>query len=55
MRAFTLMRIMVSGYKELMAKIEAMEEKYDEQFQAVFTAIKYLIEIEEQPKRKMAF
>jgi hypothetical protein len=55
MRAFTLMRTMVIGYKELKAKIEAMEDKYDEQFQAVFTAIKHLIEIEEQPKRKIGF
>ena len=55
MRAFTRMRTMVSGYKELKAKIEAMEEKYDEQFQAVFTAIKNLIEIEEKPKRKIEF
>ena len=55
MRAFTRMRTMVSGYKELKAKIEAMEEKYDEQFQAVFTAIKNLIEIEEKPKRKIGF
>lgn len=55
MRAFTRMRTMVDGYKELKAKIEAMEEKYDEQFQAVFTAIKHLIEIEENPKRKIGF
>lgn len=49
------MRTMVAGYKKLKAKIEAMEEKYDEQFQAVFTAIKALINIEEKPKRKIGF
>jgi hypothetical protein len=32
-----------------------MEEKYNEQFQVVFTAIKKLIETEEKPKRKIGF
>jgi len=55
MRAFTQLRTMVAGYKELKAKIEAMEERYDEQFQIVFNAIKSLIELEERPKRKIGF
>ena len=55
MRAFTQMRTMLAGYKDLKGKIEAMEEKYDKQFQVVFSAIRKLIEIEEKPKRKIGF
>ena len=55
MRAFTQMRTMLDGYKELKSKIEAMEEKYDEQFQVVFSAIRELIAAEEKPKGKIGF
>jgi hypothetical protein len=40
MRTFTRLRQMLEGHKELQKKIEAMEEKYDEQFRVVFEAIK---------------
>jgi hypothetical protein len=55
MRTFTQLRKMLSGYKELKAKIEAMEKKYDENFQIVFDAIKQLIETESKPKRRIGF
>lgn len=55
MRAFTKLREMLSGYAELKAKIEDMEAKYDAQFQAVFIAIKQLIEAEDKPKRQIGF
>jgi hypothetical protein len=55
MRAFTQLRRMLDGYKELKRKIEAMEQKYDENFQVVFEAIKQLLEVESQPKRKIGF
>ena len=55
MRAFTQMRTMLAGYKELKSKIEAMEGKYDEQFQVVFSAIRELIAAEEKPKGKIGF
>ncbi|RLB78012.1 MAG: ORF6N domain-containing protein [Deltaproteobacteria bacterium] len=47
-RAFTKLREMLSSYDELKTKIEAMEAKYDDQFQVVFNAIKSLIETEER-------
>ena len=37
------------------ALIEAMEEKYDEQFRVVFEAIKQLLEENEKPKRQIGF
>jgi hypothetical protein len=55
MRAFTQLRRMLTGYAELRAKIEKMEEKYDQNFQVVFEAIKQLLEVEARPKRKIGF
>ena len=55
MRTFTKLREMLENNKELRLKIEEMEKKYDKQFQAVFDAIKHLIEPELKPKRKIGF
>jgi hypothetical protein len=40
MRTFVQLRKLMSSNKELSKKIESLEKKYDEQFQAVFTVIK---------------
>ncbi|MFH1488873.1 MAG: ORF6N domain-containing protein, partial [Pseudomonadota bacterium] len=55
MRAFTRLRRMLSTHEELKRKIEAMEGKYDRQFQVVFEAIKQLIDTKDKPKRKIGF
>ena len=55
MRTFTRLRKMLAGHKELQKKIDAMEEKYDEQFRVVFEAIKQLLTENDQPKRKIGF
>ena len=55
MRTFTRLRQMITGHKELEKKIEAMEAKYDEQFQVVFEVIKQLLTEEEKPKQKIGF
>jgi len=55
MRIFTKLRKMLSSHEELRQKIEAMEAKYDEQFQVVFEAIKQLLQEDDQPKRKIGF
>ncbi len=55
MRIFSQFKQMLSGHRDLEMKIEAMEEKYDEQFRVVFEAIKQLITEEEKPKRKIGF
>lgn len=54
-RIFTRMRRFLVHYKDLKEKIEKMEQKYDSQFQAVFEAIKRLIQEEENPKKVMGF
>jgi hypothetical protein len=54
-RAFTRLREMLATHEELKRKIEAMEEKYDEQFSVVFEAIKQLIDAKDKPKRKIGF
>jgi hypothetical protein len=46
---------MLSTHEDLKRKIESMEEKYDQQFQIVFEAIKQLLETDEQPKKKIGF
>jgi len=55
MRTFTKLRQMLSTNAELKQKVEAMEKKYDQQFQVVFEAIKQLIDEESKPKKKIGF
>jgi hypothetical protein len=43
MRTFVKMRELMASQVELARKIEAMEKKYDEQFQEVFTIIKKML------------
>lgn len=43
MRTFVKMRELMASHAELARKIEAMEKKYDEQFQDVFTIIKKML------------
>ncbi|MBN2419648.1 MAG: ORF6N domain-containing protein [Deltaproteobacteria bacterium] len=55
MRAFVKIRQMVASHKDLVRKINEMENKYDHQFQLVFEAIKALMKEEEKPKRRIGF
>jgi hypothetical protein len=59
MRTFVQLRRLMDSNRELARKIEAMENKYDEQFAVVFDAIKQLIAEDEarktQPKRRIGF
>ena len=59
MRTFVQLRRLMDSNRDLARKIEAMEEKYDEQFAVVFDAIKQLIAEDEarkaQPKRRIGF
>jgi len=54
-RTFVKLREMMASHKDLARKLEALEKKYDGQFQIVFEAIRQIIEVEEQPKRKVGF
>jgi hypothetical protein len=55
MRTFVKLRQMMASHKELARKLEELEKKYDGQFQSVFEAIRFLIEVEEKPKRKIGY
>ena len=55
MRTFTQLMNMLSTHEDLKHKIEAMEEKYDEQFRIVFEAITQLLEVDQKPKKKIGY
>jgi len=54
-RTFTKLRSLLATHKDLKRKIEAMEKKYDENFQIIFEAIRRLFDEEEKPKRKIGY
>lgn len=59
MRTFVQLRRLMDSNRDLARKIEAMEMRYDEQFSAIFDAIKQLIaddqERKAKPKRPIGF
>ena len=55
MRAFVRLRQLVRTHKDLAAKIDAMEKKYDGQFHVVFQAIKRLLAPPARPTRRIGF
>lgn len=59
MRTFVQLRRLMDSNRDLARKIEAMEMRYDEQFSAIFDAIKQLITDDEarkaKPKRAIGF
>jgi hypothetical protein len=59
MRTFVQLRRLMDSNRQLARKIEALEEKYDEQFAVVFDAIKRLIAEDDArrtaPKRRIGF
>jgi hypothetical protein len=55
MRTFTHLRKMYFSYDELKTKIEAMESKYDKNFQVVFEALDHLLRTDNKPERKIGF
>src|SRR5438445_8723696 len=55
MRTFVQLRRIMDTNRDLARKIEALEEKYDEQFSVVFAAIKQLLAPTEPAKKRIAF
>ncbi|MBI5476612.1 MAG: ORF6N domain-containing protein [Ignavibacteriales bacterium] len=55
MRTFVKLRKMFASNAELARKLKALEEKYDEQFQVVFEAIRQLTNPPIPPKRQIGF
>ncbi|MBA7536634.1 hypothetical protein ES705_28898 [subsurface metagenome] len=53
MRAFVFMRKTALQYAEIWQKINELEQKYDDQFKEVFTALKLLLE--PQPRKQIGF
>jgi hypothetical protein len=55
MRTFVRLRQMAVAHKDLLQKVDAMEKKYDRQFQIVFEAIKRLMAPTEKPPKEIGF
>lgn len=55
MRAFVRLREMMLSNDELNRKINALERKYDENFQTVFAALRALLAAPERPRRQIGF
>jgi ORF6N domain len=55
MRTFVQLRRLMDTNRDLARKIEALENKYDEQFAVVFEAIKQLIAPPAPPRRRIGF
>jgi hypothetical protein len=55
MRAFILLRKMVTNHNDLRKKIEDIEKQYNEQSKVVFDALKQLLIEEERPKKRIGF
>ena len=54
-RTFTKLREMIVSNAELRRKLDNLERKYDDQFSAVFKAIKSLIAGQEKPQSEIGF
>jgi hypothetical protein len=55
MRAFVEMRRLLENNKELQAKLQQLESKYDQQFKVVFDAIRSLIHKKTKPRERIGF
>ena len=55
MRAFVRLRKLLASHVNLAKRLNALEQKYDVQFKAVFDAIRRLMAGPEKPKRRIGF
>ncbi|MFN5832834.1 MAG: ORF6N domain-containing protein [Akkermansiaceae bacterium] len=55
MRTFVQLRSLLQSNKLLAEKIEKLEEKYDQNFQIIFDAIKQLIAADDNPSKELGF
>jgi hypothetical protein len=55
MRTFVRLRRVLASNKGLETRLDALEERYDEQFKVVFEAIRALMEEPENPRKKIGF
>ncbi len=54
-RAFVCLRQMLASHAELSRRLDELEQKYDQQFKAVFDAIRQLMGPPEPPRRRLGF
>lgn len=55
MRAFVQLRSILASHHELSLRLDDLENRYDEQFRAVFEAIRQLMKEETKPKHPIGF
>ena len=55
MRSFVRMRQMVMSNEDLRLKLDALEQRYDEQFKIVFDAMRKLVTADEEAKSEIGF
>jgi hypothetical protein len=55
MRAFVKLRELLATNKNLAAKLDELEKKYDAQFRVVFDAIRQLMQPPEKQKHQIGF
>lgn len=55
METFVRLRELMATHRDLAQKLEALERKYDDQFKAVFDAIRELMAPPKQPRRRIGF
>jgi len=55
MRAFVRVREMSAGRTDLVRRLDALEQRYDQQFRTVFDAIRALVTVEAKPRRRIGF
>ena len=55
MRAFVQLRKLISTHKDLVAKINELEKRYDEQLKLIFTALRQLVQKENEPRKRIGY
>jgi len=55
MRTFVRLRYLLASHKNLAAKLESMEKKYDKQFMAIFEIIRRLTQTDPPPRGTFGF
>lgn len=55
MTTFVRMRELLLSHKDILNKVEAMENRYDKQFKMVFDAIKAMLQPPEKPNKGIGF
>jgi flagellar capping protein FliD len=55
LRTFVKLRQLLKDHKDLADKIDRLEQKYDQQFKVIFTAIQQMLKEDSKPRRRIGF